>query len=129
MEGSTSIDMPSQNKLSQFDIDEMSHRLSCLFPHEIKRQPEIREFDKDEIWEATREIPGFTLQYGSDQEFKKTVFGKMAQQGDIQILNGKVRVTDQGANRPECPGIYKTVSHYMNKSYLDEWREKRKTSA
>lgn len=128
MEDSTSIDMTSQNKPSQSDIDEMSHRLSCLFPHEIKRHPEIREFDKDEIWEAIREIPGFNLQYESGQEFKKTVFGKLAQQGDIQNLNGKVRVTDRGANRPECPGIYKTVSHYTNKSYLDEWREKRKTS-
>lgn len=75
------------------------------------------------------------MKYGKQQEKYQGSLYNMGQitnlkkQGDIQILNGKVRVTDQGANRPECPGIYKTVSHYMNKSYLDEWREKRKTSA
>jgi hypothetical protein len=121
MEGSTNTVMSSI-----IDIDEMVHRLSCLFPHEIKRHPEIREFDKDEVWKATRKIKGFNLKCGSDQRFKKAVFEKLVQQGDIQDLNGKIRVTNQGARRPECPGIYVAVS--PNKSYLDEWREEYKTS-
>jgi hypothetical protein len=74
MEGSTSIAMPSQ--FNDDDIEEMCKRLSCLFPHEIERHSEIRDFDKDEIWEATREIQGFgsAQPYESNQEFKKTVF-------------------------------------------------------
>jgi predicted transcriptional regulator len=117
MEGSTTISMPSQNKPSQFDIDEMCNRISCLFVHERKKHPERREFDKDEVWEITSDITGFNLKYEPGPEFKKTVFGILAQQGDIEDLNGKVRLTDQGASKPECPGVY-----VPGKSYIDELR-------
>jgi predicted transcriptional regulator len=119
MEGSTSISMPSQNKPSQFDIDEMCQRVSCLWVHERKKHPEWREFDKDELWEIASDITGFYIKYEPGPEFKKTVFGILAEQGYIENLNGKVRLTDKGACKPECPGVY-----VPGKSYIDELRER-----
>jgi predicted transcriptional regulator len=117
MQGSTNISMPSQNKPSQKDIDEMCNRISCLWVHERKKHPEWREFDKDELWEIASDITGLFEKYEPGPEFKKTVFGILEQQGDIENLNGKVRLTVKGASKPECPEIY-----IPGKSYIDELR-------
>jgi hypothetical protein len=63
--------MPSRNKPSQIDIDDMCNRVSCLFPHERKIHPEWREFDKDEVWEIASDITGFNEKYEPGPEFKK----------------------------------------------------------
>ena len=104
MEGSTSIAMSSQNKPSQHEIDVMCYRISCLLAHEVRIHPEISEFDKDKIWKEASDIIGLFQKYEPGYEFKEMVFESLAQRGDIEDLNDKVRITDQCARRPECYG-------------------------
>jgi hypothetical protein len=66
---------------SQYDIDEMSRRVMYLLVHEITLQPLTREFDKDNVWNAARSIPGVFTEYGPG--LKDTVFQILAKRGDI----------------------------------------------
>ena len=68
----------------------------------------IREFDKDAVWREASSINGVFTNYGLGLT--------LAQRGGIVDLGRRVRITDQGANRPENrppDGLYLRDRSYL----------------
>jgi hypothetical protein len=119
MDGSTSFSMSSQDSP---DIREMSSRIGKLLVLHIPLDGGKRiAYKKVDVWEQSRFISG-TNSAGpyepglKDPRLKDTVFKVLAERGDIEDLGDRVRITEQGAAKPEYQD---PQGVYLRKRYLN----------
>ena len=95
------------------DAYEMCNRVMYLLIHEISERPAIREWPQDAVWRASF-ING-VHEFGP--RLRDTVFKILAEREDIIDLGERVRITNQGATRPENQtpaGLYIHGRSYLN---------------
>jgi hypothetical protein len=96
------------------DVYEMCNRVMYLLIHEISERPAIREWPKDAVWREASFING-VHEFGLG--LRDTVFKILAEREDITDLGERVRITEQGATRPENQtpaGLYIHGRSYLN---------------
>jgi hypothetical protein len=94
------------------DAKEMCNRVMWLLVHELTVHPEVRDFDKDAVWEHSSFINGVHEEFGPG--LKVIVFNMLADRGDIEDLGTRIRITDKGAGIPVNRELYALGRSYLN---------------